>query len=333
MVTLAGKLITQNGLGLAGLTNRVAPTPDDAAFDVMKTALKCGANVWNGADFYGTPDANSLHLLNRYFTRFPEDAEKVVICIKSGFSMGVDGQFSIDCSAEGMKRSVDNANRILDGKKFIDIFGPARVDPNVPIEITIEALEQLMKEGQIGGIQLSEVRAETIRRVSEVHKIDMVEAEVSLWATDIFSNGVAQICAELGIVVLGHTPLGGGMLTGNIRKIEDLPASNHRKHFPRFEAENFQKNLQLVKQLEMLAAKKGCTTAQLALSWIKSHNGKPGMPWILPIAGARSGARIRENCETVEFSEHELMEIKSILDSFPVAGARYPERTSRLAEY
>ncbi|KAE9374281.1 Aldo/keto reductase [Stipitochalara longipes BDJ] len=332
MATLAGKLITQNGLGLAGLTNRVAPTPDDAAFDVMRTALKYGANVWNGADFYGTPEANSLHLLNRYFTKFPKDAEKVVLCIKSGVIMS-GGSFNIDCSAEGMRKSVDNANRILDGKKIVDVFGPARVDPSVPIETTIKALGQLMKEGKIGGIQLSEVRADTIRRASKVHKIDMVEAEVSLWATDIFSNSVAQTCAELGIIVLGHTPLGGGMLTGNIRKVEDMPASNHHKHFPRFEAENFQKNLQLVEELKKLAGKKGCTTAQLALSWIKSHNGKPGMPWILPIAGARSGARIRENCETVKLSEDEVMEIKSILDSFPVAGARYPERTSRLAEY
>ena len=311
----------------------MAPTPDETAFDVMKTALECGANVWNGADFYGTPDANSLHLLNRYFTKFPEDAIKVVLCLKSGVSMSGGGSFNIDCSAQGMRKSVDNANKILDGKKFIDIFGPARVDPNVPIESTIGALGELMKEGKIGGIQLSEVKADTIRRASNIHKIEMVEAEVSLWATDIFSNGVAETCAELGIVVLGHTPLGGGMLTGNIQRVDDMAASNHHKHFPRFEAENFQKNLQLVEKLKKLAAKKGCSTAQLALSWIKSHNGKPGMPWILPIAGARSGARIRENCDTVDLSQAELMEINSILERFPVAGARYPERTGKLAEY
>jgi len=311
----------------------VAPTPDEVAFDVLKTALECGANVWNGADFYGTPEANSLHLVNRYFTKFPEDAKKVVLCIKSCFLMSGGGSFSIDCSAEGTRKSLDNANKILDGKKFIDIFGPARVDPKVPIETTIEALGELMREGKIGGIQLSEVKADTIRRASNVHKIEMVEAEVSLWATDIFSNGVAETCAELGIVVLGHTPLGGGMLAGNIQKIDDMPASNHHKHFPRFEGDNFQKNLQLVKELKKLAGQKGCSTAQLALSWIKSHNGKPGIPWIVPIAGARSGARIRENCDTVELSENELMAIKSILESFPVAGARYPERVSRLAEY
>jgi pyridoxine 4-dehydrogenase len=316
-----------------GLTNRLDPTPDDVAFKVLKTALECGANVWNGADLYGTPDANSLHLINRYFTKYPEDADKVVICIKSGVSIIGPGKFHLDCSAEAIRRCVDNANKILDGKKFIDIFGPARVDPKVPIETTVEELGRLVTEGKIGGIQLSEVSAETIRRSSKVHRIDMVEAEVSLWATDIFSNGVAETCAELGIVVLAHTPLGGGMLTGKIEKLEDMPASNHHKHFPRFAVENFQKNLQLVQELKKLAAKKGCTPAQLGLSWIKSHNGKIGMPTILPIAGARSEARVRENCETVKFLSDELEEIKSILDSFPVAGSRYPESTKMLAEY
>jgi len=299
----------------------------------MKTALECGACVWNGADFYGTPNANSLHLINRYFTKYPEDADKVVLCIKGGVSITGIATFHIDCSAEAMRKSVDNANKILDGKKFLDIFGPARVDPKVPIETTIQGIGQLVKEGKIGGIQLSEVSADTIWRSSKVYKVDMVEAEVSLWATDIFSNGVAETCAELGIVILGHTPLAAGMLTGRIEKLEDMPPKDHHRHFPRFQGENFQKNLQLVNELKKLAAKKGRAPAQLALSWIKSHNGKPGMPHILPIPGARSEARIRENCETIELSADELREIKSILDSFPVAGARYPERTSKLAEY
>jgi pyridoxine 4-dehydrogenase len=186
----------------------------------MKTALDRGANIWNGADFYGTPDANSLHLLNRYFTKYPEDADRVVICIKSGVSITGIATFHIDCSPDAMRKSVENANKILDGKKFLDIFGPARVDPKVPIETTVEGLGQLVKEGKVGGIQLSEVSADTVRRSSKVHKIDMVEAEVSLWATDIFSNGVAETCGELGIVVLGHTPLAAGMLSGKIEKLE-----------------------------------------------------------------------------------------------------------------
>jgi pyridoxine 4-dehydrogenase len=173
------------------------------------------------------------------------------------------------------------------------------VDPKVPIETTSEVLAQLLK-GKIDAIQLSEVSADTFRRSSNVHMVDMVEAEVSLRATDFFSNGVAETCVGLSIVILAHTLLGWGMLTGNFQKLEDMPASNHHKHFPRFEAEYFQKNLQLVEELKNLAAKKGCSPIQLALSCIKSHNGKPSMPRILPTASARSEVRVRGNCEAVE---------------------------------
>jgi pyridoxine 4-dehydrogenase len=168
MVTLAGKPITANGLGLMrtsasllrsclyqiltddpGLTWHLDTVPDAVAFKVMKAALANGANVWNGSDFYGTPEANSLHLLNRYFTAYPEDAAKVVICIKSGLVSRAP--FQLDGSAEGMRRMVDNCNKILDGKKKIDIFGCGRVDPNVPVEVTVEALGQLVKRRQDRG--------------------------------------------------------------------------------------------------------------------------------------------------------------------------------------
>ena len=296
----------------------------------MRKALKCGANVWNGADFYGTPDANSLHLINRYFTKYPEDAGKVVLCIKSGVTDMAT--FQMDGSPEAMRRMVDSCNQILDGKKSIDVFGCGRVDPQVPIETTVEALGQLVKEGKIGGIQLSEVRAETIRRAAKVHKIDMVEAEISLWATDIFTNGVAETCADLGIVVVGHTPLGAGMLTGQISKIEDM-ANDYHRFFPRFQGENFKRNLDLVQELKKLAQSKGCTPPQLALSWIKSHNGQPGMPFILPVAGARSEGRVEENCKDVEITAKDLEQINGILDSFPVAGDRYPTSAAKLTEY
>jgi pyridoxine 4-dehydrogenase len=300
------------------------------AFKVLKEALACGAKVWNGADFYGTPDANSLHLLNRYFTKFPEDADKVVLCVKSG--MASLGKFEIAGSAQSLRKSVDACNKVLDGKKFIDLFACARVDPKVPVEDTIEALGQLVKEGKIGGIALSEVKAQTIRRAAKVHPIEMVEAEVSLWATDIFSNGVAEACAELGIVVVAHSPLGGGMLAGKFQKPEDL-ANDHHRFFPRFQGENFQKNLNLVKELQSLANAKGCTTPQLAVTWIKVQRKKPGMPFMVTIPGASSESRVRENCTEVELTDEDLKEIDSILHSFPVIGDRYPAAAKGLAEY
>ncbi len=280
---------------------------------------------------YGIEEANSLHLMNRYFTKYPEDADKVVLCIKSG--LVEIRTFQMDCSPENMQKMVDKCNRILDGKKFIDLFGCARVDPDVPIELTVQALDELVKQGKIGGIQLSEVRADTIRRAAKITKIDMVEAEVSLWATDVFTNGVAEVCGKLGIVIVAHTPLGGGMLTGRFQKPEDLPPTDHHRFFPRFQGENFQKNLVLVKELTKIAAAKGCTTAELALSWIKSHNGKPGMAFFVPIFGASSEARVRENCKSVELSDQDLIEINAVLDSFPVAGSRYPGAGAKLAEY
>lgn len=350
MPSLAGKPIGHNGLGLmralptslaskqytradncTGLTWKDDVTPDEKVFKILKAALAAGVNVWNGADFYGTPDNNSLHLMNRYFTAYPEDAEKVVLTIKSGIK---DMRtFTMDCSPEAVREFVERANVILDGKKKIDIFGCGRVDKNVPIEDTVVALAELMKEGKIGGIQLSEVSANTIRRAAKVAKIDMVEAEISLWATDVFENGVAETCGELGIPMIAHTPLGAGMLTGQIKSLDDMPANDYHRFFPRFQPENFETNLQLVAKLDEISAKKSCTTAQLALSWIKIQSHRDGMPVIVPVAGARSEQRVMENATDVPLSDEDMAQIKAILDKFPVAGDRYPPAAAKLTEY
>jgi pyridoxine 4-dehydrogenase len=234
--------------------------------------------------------------------------------------------FRMDCSPTYLRDAVDRCNAILNGKKKIDIFGVARVDKNVPIEETVKALGEMVDEGKIGGIQLSEVAADTIRRANKVYKIDMIEAEVSLWSTDIFDNGVAEVCKELSVVVCGHTPLGAGMLTGQINSIDDMPANDHHRYFPRFQPENFSKNLELVKEVEKLAKAKGCTTAQLALSWVKAKE-------VVPVAGARSVERVRENCNTVELMEMDLEDIDRILKSFPIQGMRYPGLAMQLVEY
>lgn len=306
-------------------------TPDEKAFKILKAALAAGVNVWNGADFYGTPDCNSLHLMNRYFTAYPKDAEKVVLTIKSGV---VDMRtFSMDGSPEGMRNSVARANAILDGKKKIDAFACARVDKNVPIEDTVGAMKKLVDEGQIGGVALSEVSANSIRRAAAVVRIEFVEAEISLWATDVFGNGVAETCAELGIPMVAHTPLGAGMLTGKVKSIDDLPPNDHHRFFPRFQPENMSTNLKLVSKLNEMAERKKCTTAQLALSWIKAQSKLPRMPVLVPVAGARSEDRVRENAADAGLEEKDLKEINDILDQFPVAGDRYPAAAMKLVEY
>ncbi|OJJ77848.1 hypothetical protein ASPBRDRAFT_37081 [Aspergillus brasiliensis CBS 101740] len=331
MPFLAGKEITQNGLGLMRFTSSNDVTPDEQAFKVLKAALAAGVNVWNGADFYGTPNNNSLHLMNRYFTAYPEDADKVVLSIKSGLvSMQT---YTMDCSPAGLRGFVDNALKILDGKKKIDIFGCARVDPNVSVEESIKALAELKQEGKIGGIQLSEVKAETIRRAASVAKIDMLEVEVSIWATDVFHNGVAETCGELSIPIIAHTPLGAGMLTGMIKSPDDLAAKDHHRFFPRFQPDNLAKNRLLVDELEKIAASKGCTPAQLALSWVKVQSRKPGMPLFVPVAGARSEARVIENVKDVDLTDDDLAKIDGLLLKYPVAGERFPPAAMKFSDY
>ena len=286
----------------------------------MKAALKTGANFWNGGEFYGTPEHNSLHLLNRYFTEYPEDAEKVVISIKGG----IGPNMMPDGTEEGVRRSVDNCIKLLGGKKTLDIFECARVDPKTPIETTIGALAACVKEGKIKGISLSEVRAETIRRAHKVHPICGVEVEFSLWATDILSNGIASTCAELGIPVIAYSPLGRGFLTGDIKSLDDLPKDDMRRMWPRFQPDVFPKNVELVTELEKLAKKKGCKPGQLGLAWVKSFNGKPGMPTIIPIPGATTEERIIENSKDVSLTKEDLEEIDNILSKAVVIGDRYP---------
>lgn len=188
---------------------RPSPLSFDHSCTVMRTALEHGSNLWNGGEFYGSQDRNSLHLLNEYFTKFPGDAKKVVVSIKGGMK---PGQMIPDGSAENVSRSIDECLRLLDRKKFLDIFECARVDPNVPIETTIEAIAKYVKSGKIGGISLSECSAQTIRRANKVHRISAVEVEFSLWATEISTNGVAQTCAELDIPIIAYSPLGRGFL-------------------------------------------------------------------------------------------------------------------------
>ncbi|KAI0878962.1 putative aldo/keto reductase [Hypoxylon argillaceum] len=331
MPTLAGKEVGNTGLGLMRLTLPGANIPDEQVFALLKTALHAGVNCWNGADFYGTPTNNSLHLLARYFTAYPEDADKVVICIKSG--VADMRTFTMDSSPDSVRKFVANANNILGGKKKIDIFGMGRVDQNVPLQDTIEALAQLVSDGAIGGIQLSEVGSDTIRRAASIAKIDMVEAEVSLWAPEILSNGVAATCDELNIPIVAHTPLGAGMLTGNIKSVDDMAPNDYHRFFPRFQPENFSKNIDLVNELTKLAEIKKCTTAQLALSWVRLQSKKTGVPPLIPVFGARTPDRVTENTKDVDLTDEDLEEIEKILSSFPVAGARYPPPAMKLVEY
>lgn len=207
---------------------------------------------------------------------------------------------------------------MLDGTKSIDLFECARLDPKVPIETTVEALAELIKEGKIGSYGLSEVNAETIRRAHAVHPVAAVEVELSLFSRHVLEKGgVADTCRELGIPLVGYSPLDRGWLTGQYKTLSDLPADDFRRHWPRFQPGNFEKNAKLAERVEQVAKKKGCTSAQVAIAWVKAQG-------VLPIPGATKPARVIENCKVVELTDVELDELEQALAETEVSGDRYP---------
>ncbi|KAF5528008.1 Pyridoxal reductase [Colletotrichum aenigma] len=311
--TLVGKAIGPTGYGLMGLTRPWDQIDFSESVKLMKTALEQGANFWNGGIHYGTPDRNSLHLLKHYFEQYPEDADKVVLSIKGAY----DAKTHIpDGTPEGIRASVEEAVRVLDGVKKIDIFECARVDPNVPIETSVQALAGLIKEGKIGGIGLSEVSAATIRRAHVVHPIDSVEIELSIFTPDAVTNGVTEACQELGIALVAYSPVSRGLLTGEFRKPEDLPANDMRHMLPRFKADVFTQNFKLVEAVEKIAQRKGANVAQVAIAWVRRQGA-------IPIPGSTKAERVVQNCEDVQLSDDDLKEIWALIESLPVAGQRY----------
>jgi len=273
---------------------------------------------------------NSLSLLNKYLSKNPEDASKIFLSIKGGM---LPPGHNLDCSPAGVRQSVENSIRQLPVHvKKIDLFECCRVDPKTDIETTIGTLGELVKEGKIGGIGLSEVKAETVRRAAKVHQIAAVEVELSMWETSCITNGVAKACADLGIPLIAYSPLGRGILTGQIRKHDDIPEDDMRRHFPRFSKDNFPLNMKIVEKVEVLAKKKGVTAGQLALAWITALSGRDGLPTIIPIPGATTESRVSENTKNVTLSDAEFKEIDDLVKSVSPVGNRYPEMLSSLSE-
>ncbi|KAJ5620378.1 pyridoxal reductase [Penicillium lagena] len=321
MPSLVGKTIGPTGYGLMRMTWTPQPPSLEKCFESLNTALELGANFWNGGELYGTPEYNSLHLLNKYFTKYPENADKVVLSIKGGLK---PGQLAPDGSEENIRRSVDECLRLLDGKKKIDIFECARQDPNTTVEQTVSVLAQCVKEGKIGGIGLSEVDAATIRRAAKIHPIAAVEVELSLWSTDILENDVAKACAELNIPVIAYSPLGRGAFAGAVKSTSDIPEGDFRRYLPRFQEQAFQTNLKLINEVESLATRKGVAPTQVALGWVHSLSGKPGMPTIIPIPGGTTKDKVVQNMQGVKpLTDAEMAEVDGILKENKVVGGRY----------
>lgn len=330
--TLVDRPVGPIGYGLMGLTWRAEPPSQNQAFTAMNTALEHGANFWNGGELYGTPERNSCHLLKEYFTANPGIAQKIVLSIKGGL---VPGQLKPDGSEANVRRSVDECLRVLDGTKSIDIFECARVDPNVPIEDTIKVLGQLVAEGKIGGIGLSEVTAEQIERAIKIHPIAAVEVELSLWATDILRNGVAATCAKHNIPIIAYSPLCRGALVSPIKRNADIPDNDFRKHLPKFQDDVLEANNRVTEEVEKIAARKGVKSTHVAIAWVKALSHRTittpagetlNLGTIIPIPGATTKDRVAENMASkdVVLDDADMKEIADVLKANPVSGDRYP---------
>ena len=197
-----------------------------------------------------------------------------------------------------------------------------RLDKNTPVEETIGHLAKYVEAGKIGGMSLPEVSAETIRRASKVHKISGVEAEFSLFTTDILTNGVAEACAELDIPIFAYSPLGRGMLAGRFKTAEDIPEGETRRQFPRLQPDNWDTNMKLVEEIKTIAQGTSCTSGQIALAWVRYWSGRKGFPTIIPIPGATTEERVAENCADIRVSDED-KDIEEILKRREVKGNRY----------
>ncbi|KAF1979766.1 Aldo/keto reductase [Bimuria novae-zelandiae CBS 107.79] len=320
MPSILGMRVGPIAFGMMHLT--FPRKPVEQCFLAMRAALDSGCNFWNAGTFYGTPEWNSITLLQEYFKKYPEDADKVVLSVKACYDPQSRRPYG---SPELVKKDLDYILGQLKGIKSIEVFECARVDPDVPVETTLKFIdEEYVKKGLVGGIALSEVSATTIRRAAKVTKIVAVENELSLWTTNALENGVLEACSELGIILLAYSPIGKGMLSGEIKTLDDLDQDDVRRLFPRFYPENFAVNIQLVEQARGLADKKGCTPAQFAINWVRSLSSKPGMPEIIPLPGSTKASRVEENATVCDLTPDELAAVDAILAKFTTAGARYP---------
>lgn len=301
-------------------------TPEDAV-PVMKHAFESGARFWSAAEFYGTPECNSLHLIAAYFRRYPEDASKVIISVKIGLDP-VTRQLTTD--EAGVRKGYETCAKVLDGVKKIDILSCARIDPEVPVEVSIEALAKLVQEGKVGAVGISECSAASIRRAAKVCKIEAVEVEFSMFTTDILTNGVAEAASEVGAVIAGYSPLGRGVLTGTISGTNSLAEGDLRRQHPRFSEEVLQNNLKLVDETNSVAERVGSTKGQVALAWARAHSGHESMPQILPIPGTTNTKRLDENMKSVDLTTSDVNELNEFIQKHPIIGERYPGAWAKL---
>ncbi|UYC11673.1 aldo/keto reductase [Xanthomonas sp. CFBP 8445] len=313
-----GPRVSALGLGCMGMSAFYGGRSDDAAaIAVIHAAIEHGVSLIDTADMYG-PHTNEVLVGKALAGR----RDQVVLATKFGIKLDPNDPAArgIDGRPEYVQSACEASLRRL-GVDHIDLYYQHRVDPNVPIEDTVGAMARLVEQGKVRFLGLSEAAAGTIRRAHAVHPITALQSEYSLWSRDPEHDGVLETVRELGIGFVPYSPLGRGFLTGAIRSPEDFEADDYRRHSPRFQGENFARNLQLVERVRELAQAKGVTPGQLALAWVLAQGED-----LVPIPGTKRLAYLEENLGAlqVKLSAEELAQIEAIFPAGAAAGHRYP---------
>ncbi len=309
------------GLGCRGMSDFYGPTDDTESVATMNLALDRGASLLDTADMYGY--GKNEELVGQVVR---ERRREVVLATKFGIVRDPTDPTKrrFDGRPEYVRSACDASLKRL-GVDVIDLYYQHRVDPTVPIEETVGAMAELVRLGKVRALGLSEAAPETLRRASAVHPIAALQSEYSLWTRDP-EDGVLAACRELNIAFVAYSPLGRGFLTGAIRQVQDLDAGDYRRQTPRFQGDNLAANLKLVERVEKLAAKKGCTPAQLALAWVLAQ-GKD----IIAIPGTKRRTRLEENLGALglRLSQGDIAGLSAAFPRDAVAGPRYPEAMLR----